>query len=276
MQMVKIGGVSVSRLILGSNPFSGFSHQGREVDLRMKRYYTTARIKQTLRDAEGLGINTVVARTDHHVMRFLLEYWDEGGKIQWFAQTCPGVGPTKMCVDRAVAGGAKACHIHGGVMDNFVAQKTLDEVAPAIEMIQKAGLLAGIAGHNVRVFEWAEKNLDCDYYLCCYYNPTPRDDRPEHVHGAVERYAEEDRRAMVEMIAKIKRPVIHYKVMAAGRNNPADALACAAGHMRKNDAVCVGVFTQERSDMLAQDAMLLEKALKEAKKPAAARRSPCA
>ena len=122
MEPVQLGDISVSRFILGSNPFSGFSHQGPEMDLRMKRYYTTQRIKDTLREAERLGVNTLVGRTDHHVMRLLLEYWDEGGKIQWFAQTCPGVGPTEMCVRRALEGGAKACHIHGGVMDHLLAQ----------------------------------------------------------------------------------------------------------------------------------------------------------
>ncbi len=32
MDHAKIGDVTVSRLLLGSNPFSGFSHQGRERD----------------------------------------------------------------------------------------------------------------------------------------------------------------------------------------------------------------------------------------------------
>ena len=37
-----------------------------------------------------------------HVMRMLLEYRDEGGRLQWLAQTCPGVGLARMCVRRAV------------------------------------------------------------------------------------------------------------------------------------------------------------------------------
>ncbi len=160
MDVVTIAGVETSRFILGSNPFSGFSHQGKDRDLAMKCWYTVARIKETLFEAERLGITSIIARTDFHVIRMLLEYRDEGGKLQWFAQTCPGVGPTEMCVKRAASMNAKACHIHGGVTDNWLAQGQMDQVQPAVDMIRELGMLAGIAGHNVRVFQWAEEHLD--------------------------------------------------------------------------------------------------------------------
>ena len=94
MQHIEIGDLRVSRFILGSNPFSGYSHQTSERDLEMKRYYTTERIKQTLREAESLGVTALIARTDHHIVRVLLEYWDQGGAIQWLGQTCRDVRRT--------------------------------------------------------------------------------------------------------------------------------------------------------------------------------------
>ena len=69
MEMVRIGTATVTRFILGSNPFSGFGHQGHDVDLAMVHYFTAARIKETLRRAGELGINTLIARGDHHVIR---------------------------------------------------------------------------------------------------------------------------------------------------------------------------------------------------------------
>ena len=146
MEYVQIGVVRISRFILGSNPLSGFSHQSPEMDLMMKRYYTTARIKETIRTAERLGVNTLIGRTDYHIIRLLLEYWDEGGTIQWFAQTCPEARRHEMCVERAAAGGAKGCHIHGGVMDNLLAQGRLGEIAGVVAGIRERGMLAGIAG----------------------------------------------------------------------------------------------------------------------------------
>jgi hypothetical protein len=259
MKTATIGRVTLSRFLLGSNPFSGFSHQGTDRDREMVRYYTTARIKEVLFQAEKLGIRGIVARTDHHVMRVLREYWDEGGTLTWCAQTCPGVGPTEMCVAEAVNGGAKACHIHGGVMDHLVATGKTDEAKRGVDMCREKGLAAGLAGHNVRVFEWAEKNLDVDYYMCCYYNPTSREESPEHVHGATELYRDEDRQAMARLIPTLRKPVIHYKVLGAGRNKPADAFAFAAKVMRPGDLVCVGVFLGDDSGQLRQNVELFQK-----------------
>lgn len=256
---MKVGKVEVSRFILGGNPFSGFSHQSREMDVKMMHYFTAERIKATLREAEGLGITTVLARADLHIIRVLMEYWDEGGKLKWLAQTCPGVGPSRMCVEHAVNGGASGCHIHGGVMDHLVAQDQVEDAMDGVKAIHDAGLPAGVAGHNVRVFEWAEKHLDVDYYMCCYYNPTVRDDDPTHDARKSERFDDEDRARMVEMIGRLSKPVIHYKVLAAGRNDPSAGFDFAARHMRGGDAVCVGIYDEGRPGMLGEDVRLFEK-----------------
>ena len=261
MDTVQFQHLTVSRLILGSNPFSGFSHQSPQTDQDMRHYFTTARIKQTLRQAESLGVNTLIARTDFHVMRMLMEYRDEGGTLQWFAQTCPEVGSHEACILRAEDHGAKACHLHGGVMDNAFAQGKLDDVQPALDLIRSRGMLAGIAAHNHRVIEWAEEHLDLDYYLCCYYNPTNRDQNPEHVAGATEYYLESDRRLMTDLIPRLSKPVVHYKILAAGRNDPKEAFAFAASKMRANDAVCVGIYPKDNPEILAEDARLLEESL---------------
>lgn len=261
MDYIELGKMRMSRFILGSNPFSGFSHQGPDMDLSMKRYYTTEKVKETLREAETLGINTLIGRTDHHIMRIFLEYWDQGGEIQWFAQTCPEVGDHNICVSRAASCGAKACHIHGGVMDFLLAKDSLNEIPRVVETIRAKGMLAGIAGHSSKVFEWAEKNLDVDYYMCSYYNSAHRDERAEHVSGMKECFLEEDRRIMTELIQGLSKPVIHYKVMAAGRNNPEEAFAYVAKSMRATDAVCVGVFTKDKPNILREDVELFEMSL---------------
>jgi hypothetical protein len=230
----------------------------------MQRYYNTDTIKRTLRAAEALGVNTLVARTDHHIMRLLLEYRDQGGALQWFAQTCPEVGDHSACVERAAKGGALACHIHGGVMDHLLAQGRLDEIPHVVELIRSRGMLAGIAGHNVRVFEWAEQHLDVDYYMFSYYNPLDRAADPEHVAGSDEYYGPEHRAAMTALIQGLSRPAIHYKVLAAGRNGPAEAFGYVARHLRPGDAVCVGVYTEGAPHMLAEDVRLLDEALRTA------------
>jgi hypothetical protein len=147
-------------------------------------------------------------------------------------------------------------------MDHLVATGQTDEVKRGIDLLHRNGLPAGIAGHNVRVFEWAEKHAEADYYMCCYYNPTPREDNPEHVHGAQERYREEDRRAMAALIPTLRRPVIHYKILAAGRNDPEEAFGFAAKAMRPGDFVCVGVFPKDDPAQLGRDVELFNRLVK--------------
>lgn len=252
----QLGSLAVSRFIVGGNPFSGFSHQGSERDLEMKRYFTVANIKAVLHDAEALGLRTLIARADFHIMRLLLEYWDEGGSLEWVAQTCPQVGEIEAGVRNAVNGGAKACYIHGGVMDYLVAHHELDKLPAAIRMIRDEGMAAGIAGHTPRVFQWAEEHLDVDFYMCCYYNPTSRTDNPEHVAGTKEWFHQDDRDRMTAVIATLSRPAIHYKIMAAGRNDPAEAYAYVGKHLRPQDAVCVGIYPKDRQEMLAENVRL--------------------
>jgi len=246
---IRIGDLTVGRLIIGGNPFSGFSHQGVERDAEMTRYYTVERIKETLRRAEELGIDTFIGRADRHIVRMLAEYRDEGGKIQWIAQTCPEMKSIERSVEDALENGARAAYIHGGVMDFLLAAGGLEEVPPAIDKIKKAGLPAGVAGHDPRVFEWAEANLDLDFYMCSYYNSAHRDENAEHIHGRPEWFKAEDRDIMVDLIQRLSKPVIHYKILAAGRNDPAEAFEFAGRHLRPQDAVCIGVYTKERPEL---------------------------
>jgi len=261
MQYVQIGSLRVSKFILGSNPFSGFSHQGTPRDSEMRHYFSSAHIKAVMKEAESLGVNTIIGRADQHMTRLLMEYWDEGGTLKWFGQTCPEVGSHEVCIARIADNGARACYIHGGVMDYLLANNKLAEIPPAIELIRKRGLLAGVAGHNPAVFEWAEKNLDVDFYMCSYYNAAHRDKNAEHVSGMPEWFLPEDREAMIRTIKNLSKPVIHYKIMAAGRNKPEEAFAVAAKAMRPGDAVCVGIFPKEDASILRTDVKLLESAL---------------
>lgn len=256
MDTVKIGQCDVSRFVLGTNPVSGFSHQGPERDREMVRYYTSARIKQTLREAESLGINAVIARADLHVVRVLMEYWDEGGRIQWIGQTCPGVGPPEMCLQRVADADAPACHIHGGYADGLLAKGQMDQLISDVAYARELGVAVGLAGHNPDTFRWAEQNLDLDYYMCSYYNPGAHRSEPGEPYGRPE-----DRQAMTELIRTLSKPVIHYKVMAAGRNDPGEALTYVARSMRPGDAVCVGIYTKDKPDMLTEDVELLESGL---------------
>ena len=262
LDYIDLGSLKASRFILGCNPFSGFSHQGPEMDREMMRYYTTERIKDTLQYAVNIGITTHLGRADHHMIRVFLEFEERGLSTNWLAQTCTEFGTPLAGVRKALGAGANAVYIHGGHMDHLVAQGKYTEIRDAINCIHDAGLPAGIAGHTPAVHEWAEEHLEVEFYMCSYYNPSNRADRPEHDPNMDELYLDEDRERMVAFIATASRPVIHYKIMAAGRNEPHAAFAFTAQHMRPQDAVCVGVYTRIDPNMIAEDVNLLYENLK--------------
>jgi hypothetical protein len=255
---VTLGKLQVSRMLIGGNMFSGFSHISPQRDSEMIRYYTTERIKATLRQAEQLGINTFLGRADRHVARFLREYWDEGGKIQWFAQTASELSSLSGSISAAIDHGASAVYIHGGKMDWLHAGRDLDQAVKGVEQIRKAGLTAGIATHRPPVLAWAEsQKLPVDFYMCSYYDPTPRTENPMHDPAAGETYDTKDRDAMVAMIGRLSKPAIHYKILAGGRTPPAQAFGFLKQHWRDGDAVCVGIYTKEKPDMIRENLSLL-------------------
>ena len=260
--MVTLGDVEISRFILGSNPFGGYSHQTVARDNEMVDWYTMERVKQTYRLAEQAGVNVHVGRADNFIVRALREYCNEGGGIKWICQTCPGVGSIMHGVRNAIHGGAQCCFIHGGEMDLRVHSGDTEDVFEAIKAIKDAGMAAGVAGHRVRTIQWAVDNLDVDFYMTCYYNPSDRTDKAERDYDVEEYYGDEDRAAMCALIQHLPAPAIHYKVLAAGRNNPQQAFECVAQAYRPGDAVCVGVFTKDNPDMIQEDVNLLEKALR--------------
>ena len=265
IEHAELGHLSISRLLIGGNPFSGFSHQTAERSAEMRVYYTQERIHATLRQAESLGINTFLGRADAHIIEVLKRYWEQGGSIQWIAQTASEAPTQMIAAQTAIEAGCKGCYIHGGVMEYLLAQGRERDIFETIGIIKSAGLPAGVAGHLTRIFDWAEEHIDLDFYMCSYYNPTPRDKQPGHDPTAQEQFLEQDRQAMLMRIKTLTRPAIHYKVMAAGRNDPQSALFLTARHLRPGDCVCVGFYTHDNPNMLAQDLAWLQQGLENAR-----------
>jgi hypothetical protein len=259
--IVTLGHVPVSRFVLGGNPFSGYSHQNLERSREMTDWYTMDRVKETYRQAERAGVTTHIGRGDHFIMRALREYWNEGGGLTWVCQTCPDVGSIERGVRNAVEGGAKCCFIHGGEMDCRVASGDTEPVHDGIKMIRDHGMPAGVAGHSTKTIRWAADNLDVDFFMASHYNPEDRSWCPI-ASGGEELYLEEDRDAMGALIQELPKPTIHYKVLAAGRNEPKAAFDYVAGVYRPGDVVCVGIFTKDAPDMIQRDVDLLETALR--------------
>jgi hypothetical protein len=241
---IRIGDHEVSRLIVGGNPFSGNSHQSAQMSRDMRDYYTNEKIKETLRECEKLGINTIQARGDNHIMRMLNEYWNEGGKLQWIAQTASERASIPANIGQIASCGAIACYHHGSKTDALFREGKLDSVKDMLAVIKDKGMPAGLGTHDPEVIRYAEDNgFDADFYMMAFYNLSKR--------GEV--YLPEDREAACEVIRQVDRPVLAFKIMAAGRNDPREAFKYAYENIKPIDAVVVGIFTKYHPNQVRED-----------------------
>ena len=260
MRKVPIGKARVTGLCIGGNPFSGFSHQGQERTKEMLAYFTPEKIKETLRAAEAAGINTFFGRTDDHIMGIIRDYWDGGGTIQWFAQICTERGDPdawRKWMGASIELGATGAYLHGGVVDNWYASGLSDNFQEALGMMREGGVAAGFAAHKPEAHAWVRDNLEVDFLMCSYYNPSDRSKSAHHVSEG-EKWDYEDRQKMLEVIATIEKPVVHYKVFAAGNKPIPEAFETMGKAMRKGDVACVGFFPKDDPEIIAKDVALFE------------------
>jgi hypothetical protein len=90
LPMGKIGDMQVSRMLLGGNLLTHFTHSRdlRYVYSLAAHYNTDEKVLETLAVAEANGINTVSMHNPPHPISLLKRYRKErGGKIQWII--CP-------------------------------------------------------------------------------------------------------------------------------------------------------------------------------------------
>ena len=244
---ISIASHSVTRLIIGGNPYSGISHSSAAVSKAMIDYYTAHQIMADLRQAEENGINTVLARADRHIMRVLNEYWNTGGTIQWIAQTPKDTEYADLNEYLRIIARYKpiAIYHHGGTTDKLYAEGRLDSLRVSLKYIRDLGCAVGLGTHDPLVLKhcYAE-GYDVDFYVCALYNHTRHE----------ELYLPDDRYAAFATIKAIPIPIIAIKVLAAGRNEPRDAFQLALENIKPTDAMAVGMYTQFQSDQIRQNA----------------------
>lgn len=253
----KLGDVEVTRLVVGGNPVSGFSHGAR--DKEMRDYFTTENTKELLRRCEAAGINTCFLRADKHVMRLLYEYWNDGGKIQWVAQSAPEMDVIRD-VDQAKGFGASAMYIHGGLIDQCFEKDDLDDAKRQLDRIHEVGLPAGCASHNPQnVLKILDLGWDADFFMICLYNL-------EGYRGKLsvsqdEKFIDADRAKALAIFNQIEQPCFAYKILAAGRRNPREAFAEVCSQIKPIDGINVGIYPPDSPTIVEDNVALAEELL---------------
>ncbi len=246
----KIGNLRISRVIIGGNQFSGWSHSRDLPYLRdlFLAYSTEERIMQTLQLCEEMGVNAIITSASG----YLNKYWKErGGRIQWIAQVHPKTTDLTSDIKRAIDQGAVGAYVQGGVGDSFVKAGRADLLGKAVEFTQQNGLIAGVGGHSAEVpIAVAKAGIKPDFYMKTlhhgnYWSATPKEQRVEFNVDSGSPYDHDNiweisPEKTIEFMKTSETPWIAFKVLAAGAIHPREGFKYAFENGA--DFVCVGMF----------------------------------
>lgn len=265
----RIGKLAVSRLVCGGNLISGYAHS-RDliyVSSLLKHYFTDERILETWALCERSGINTMVASpSDPHAVEVYRKYRDQGGKIQYFAQMDAQLSDLKTCVKEAVDAGAVGAFLVGNLGDQWTRAGAVGAIGELIANIKSAGLVAGVAGHELRTVLAVEKaKVEPDFYVKTLHDENywskrqPGQDKEVIDNYGIDNYWCRDPLETIRQMSEIDRPWIAYKVLAAGAIHPRAGFRFA--FRNGADFALVGMFDFQVAENVAVATQVLSENL---------------
>ena len=217
----RISDQQFSRLMLGGNLISGWAH-ARDlayVSPLMRRYNTPSKIRETLELAETHGITAINTWVmDDNTPIF--DHWKGGGKMKWFAKARLDTGGGYSQIQRAIDEGAVGVHLTGDTCEMLIKLEEFEKVGQSVQFIKARKRIAGVAAHDLQVIVECEKaKLDVDFYQKTFhtheYYTAPRPGETDAV-GTHDNSWCRDPQAVIELMARVEKPWIAFKILAAG------------------------------------------------------------
>jgi len=239
MGVLAKGKKPVSRLILGTNPLSGNAH-ARDLIYTgslMRAYNTEKKILDTYLLAKQSGINLFF------MTNILSKHRDMFGKD---LQTWKNVAPSKEDiygpVNKVIDEGVDYIFIQGVVVDRRVAAGEVDVVLKCLEYIKKQGYPAGLGSHTIQAMKaCVDAGADPDFFYKTmhhdkYWSAHPAENRYPYLYGSD--FSDDHNKFHDNMwclfpeetkdfVSKAKKPVVGFKVLAAGAIPPSEGFQWA-------------------------------------------------
>jgi len=267
---VKFGKADITRLIIGSNPFYGYSHFNRIFDAHMREFYTQNKKMEVLKSAELNGIKTWQLHYNDQPLADYLRYREEGGTMNivlladFELMKNPKIMPEVVAKMKPLGVGH-----HGNWTDNRFRAGEKSKVREFCKIVRDSGVMVGVSAHNPGVFDVIEsEDWDVDYFQTCLYrvSRTAEEARFEFGEAPVgETYMEKDPERMCKMIRATRKPCLVFKVFGAGRsvNSPEEmekAVRFAFANIKPTDAIIMGMYPRF-TDQVKENADLVRRIL---------------
>ena len=252
---MKFGGVDLSRLILGVNPFYGWAHYNNNYSKVMSDWYTQDKVCEVLHRASSFGINGFnyvnAARAPQDWARFQAE----SGTMHLIIQVTGRDDAASLVRDLKPL----ALQRQGEVVDVAFRDGTMETVHEWCKKVRDMGVLVGVGTHKPEVIEYVEeRGWDVDFYAGCVYNRTRTVEEWKHIFNGElpvmsgEIYLQSDPPRMYNVMRQTPKPCFAFKVLAAGRVDEREikqAFRTAFESIKPIDGVFVGVFPRNKDEV---------------------------
>lgn len=280
MDTVDFLGHKVSKLIVGDNPFNGHSYIDNHIPGReMMLYHTEDKILEAMHQMEELGINTMLPLADPYMIRILQHYRADGGKMNFIFQTyAPVMNEYSLPVTMRQMGSVDPIGVYLSGTYNDVRFETgrNAEIVKMLGNLREMGIPVGMGTHHPELIQLSEQEgWDIDFYMACMYNL--RRDREGEESGfltgkskkGITNVYPSDRPIMLEMLKKVEKPIIAFKIFGGGqmlvekteaerRELIEDAYDTIFTSLKPNDIAVMGVF-QKYHDQLTENVSVYNK-----------------
>ncbi len=232
--MTNIGGIEVSRVICGTNPFFGFSHFSKAKDEWMQKHFTDERILEVLEACRLHGINTTLSSPSERYAKILREHERQTGH-HWVWMSTPGAlkwVELKDLIKWTSDLGAELCMPHQMFTDShlLLAENRILHAEDVTQAIRDNGMVPGWSAHRPEVITTTdENNYDIETYITPY-NP-----------AGFLCQVETDWTGSV--IRNAKKPVTVIKPLGAGRVMPPTGIEFAFNGIKNEDPVAIGFMS---------------------------------
>jgi len=239
-----VGGVSLPRLIVGTNWFLGYSHTSRAKDRFIRAYQSRDRIADVLSVFLDYGIDAVMGPLSQHLEDAICEAEQRVGKpviriLTPSFNIVPGGRPEnepEVVLDRTKSLGATFCMPHQCVTDALLdrmhgAIRDLDRYS---KMIRERDMIPGLSTHMPEAVVISDKTgADVETYI--------------QIYNAAGFLMQVEADWVMRTIQRAKKPVMTIKPLAAGRLLPIVGLAFVWNTLRDQDMVTIGTTTPEEA-----------------------------
>ena len=249
--------LSVSRLIIGTNWFLGYSHTSKAKDRDIVENMTADRIADIVEVFMNAGVDTLFGiRSDKKLLQGVSEAEQRTGKrcitistpILPLNETAENRGEAERILDEVAGLGASICMPHQGTTDAFVKRKTrsLDGMEVYLRMIRERGMIPGLSTHMPETPIYADASgLDVASYI--------------QIYNAAGFLMQIEIDWVQRMIWEAKNPVITIKPLAAGKLPPLVGLGFSWSTIRDRDMVCIGTSSPyEAAEVVELSLSILE------------------